>query len=108
MNVVQAKLVCAKLLRGMAKQDPKGGITVNGTRFGYIEAAQELEKMCEWIWPEYRTGNIKRVVQCKECVHFKRYKKKDSVRPMYKYKCSITKTERDPEFYCGDGKKKEE
>ena len=108
MNVKGAHLVCAKLLRQKARQNPDGVITVEGKKFKYLEAAEELERMCEWVCPTLDTECIKKIVLCKSCKHYKRYRKKGAVWPVVKTLCELDKVERRPDYFCGNGIEKED
>lgn len=66
----------------------------------------ELHKMQSWLYPGLTTDDMKMVVRCKNCRFYKRYKKKGAPKIPAFYACSITKTKRDPEFYCKDGMEK--
>lgn len=65
---------------------------------------KELQNLKGWAYPQLELGDITQVVRCRRCKFYKRYKKKGSMKGAPFYACSITKTKRDPDFYCKDGK----
>lgn len=103
MNLKEAFSICVKLLREKAKENPEGSIPVGGKRIYYAQAAQEMKRVCEWTYPELRTGSIQRVVHCEDCTFYKRYRKKSSPKREVKRMCSIDHIERSPDFFCKNG-----
>lgn len=100
--------VCTKLLTLKERKTPGGVLHTSSGDIPYKVAIYELERVREWLYPEFRTGDIQMVTRCKYCTHYKRYKKKDSVKPVYKYLCELDKVERPEDFFCKNGEKEEQ
>ena len=107
MNLKEAFSICAKLLREKSKENPGGVIVTDGKKVPYTQAAQELKRVCEWTYPALRTGDIQRIVHCKDCTFYKRYRKKGSLKREVKRLCSIDRIERSPDFFCKNGREED-
>lgn len=107
MNLKQILLACAKMLRAKAHKFPEGGFTVDGKKVLYCEAANEVQRLSGWVFPELDTDDIQKVIHCKDCAHYKRYRKKGAFKPEVKLLCELDKKQREPIFFCADGKEKE-
>lgn len=108
MNLKAALEAAAQAYEKRAERNPNGEIEVFGSRVSYGKAASEIRRVVCFVYPELETGNVQKVVRCKNCKYYKRYKKKGQVKPTVKFLCSIDKRERSPGFYCADGIEKEE
>lgn len=64
----------------------------------------DLIRLKGWTYPHLTTDDIVRVVRCQKCKFYKKYKKKDDRKSPPFYACSLTKTKRNPDFYCKDGR----
>lgn len=106
MNLKQTFLVCVKMLRSKARKFPEGGFTLDGETVLYSEAADELERVSAWVFPDLHTGDVRLVVHCRNCAHYKRYRKKKALKPEVKCLCELDKKQREPDFFCADGKEK--
>lgn len=107
MSLKQILLACAKILRVKAKRYPDGGFTVDGKKVLYCEAANEVQRLSGWVFPDLDTADIQKVIHCKDCAHYKRYRKKNSYKPEFKCLCELDKKQREPDFFCADGKEKQ-
>lgn len=65
---------------------------------------KELSKLKDWAYPQLTTADMVRVVRCRKCKFYKRYKKKGDPKAVAFYACSLDKKKRDEDFYCGEGK----
>lgn len=108
MNLKDTLLSCANQFRKTAKKTPGVHIISNGRPLSYMEVADEIERVCQWVYPNLETEDICAVVRCKNCEHYKRFRKKGSLKLVVKYLCELDKKERSPDFYCADGIEKEE
>lgn len=75
--------------------------TIPGEKAKQISA--RLGRIICWIHPELTTKDIVKVTRCKNCKHYKKYRKKSGFKSYPFYACSLTKTKRDPMFFCKDG-----
>lgn len=107
MNLKQTLLACAKMLRAKAHKFPEGSFTVDGKKVLYCEAANEIQRLSGWVFPDLDTADIQKVIHCKDCAHYKRYRKKNSYKPEFKCLCELDKKQREPDFFCADGKEKQ-
>ena len=100
--------ICDHLVQEKIKQKPEAGIkTSNGERFKYKEISKELRNLSSWCYQE--PLDVQKVVRCKNCKHYKRYRKKDFHKKYTLIQaCELTKTKRKPEFYCSDGLERED
>lgn len=67
------------------------------------EAAKALNTILRWAYPELDSANIKQVVHCKDCVYYKKYRKKNAFKSDTIWLCSVDKTKKWPDFYCKEG-----
>ena len=68
----------------------------------------ELRKLKGWAYPHLTTEDIVKVVRCKKCQYYKRYKKKGDRKSLPVWACSLDRVKRNPDFYCAAGIQKEE
>lgn len=73
----------------------------------YTEYKEDLSKLISWCYPDLYGYQFERVIHCKNCARYKRYKKKGSRLKQTKMLCEIDKQPRDPMFYCRDAIRKE-
>lgn len=68
----------------------------------YKELCNEISALLGWACPEIETDRLKKIIPCRKCVHYKKFKKRsESKRAMLL--CSIDMSKKDPDFYCKDG-----
>lgn len=72
----------------------------------YNTVTEELSKLKSWVYPDLTTEDMVAVTRCKNCRHYKEYKKKDAFKPKAVYACSRTKLKCSKEFFCADGESK--
>ena len=72
----------------------------------YNMVTEELSKLKSWAYPDLTTEDMVSVTRCKDCRHYKKYKKKDTFKPEVVYACSRTKLKCSKEFFCADGESK--
>lgn len=96
--------LAVKLLRNMAKENPGKSFTNSaGEKATIDDIANELDKVSKWLYKDFYTEDIDKVVRCKKCKYYKKYKKKDDRKSPPFWACRLTKIKRDPEFYCKEG-----
>lgn len=100
--------ICIKTLKSKEKEDPGGVFSTPHGDVPYTYAVNELKRVLKWLYPEFWTQDVQIVTRCKNCTHYKRYKKKSSVKPVYKYLCELDKVERPEDFFCKNGEKDEQ
>lgn len=109
MNLLSCINICINALKKMEKGNPKGTLRIEGEgTVTYRMAVSELEKTAKWVYRDLQTENIQIVTHCKDCAHYKRYRKKGSLKPVVKCLCELDKAERKPDFFCASGIDKEE
>lgn len=59
-----------------------------------------------WAYPQLTTEDITQVVRCKNCKHYRKYKKKGNRKSSPFYACRLNKIKRPADFYCAEGVKK--
>lgn len=107
MNLKAALEAAAQAYEKRAERNPNGEIEVFGSRVSYGKAASEIRRVVSFVYPELETGNVQKVVRCKNCKYYKRYRKKNSYKPEFKCLCELDKKQREPDFFCADGKEKQ-
>lgn len=70
------------------------------------QVSADLTDLLGWISPDLECKDIVRVVRCKNCDNYKRYRKKNAFKAVPFYACSLDMSRRDPEFFCKDGIRK--
>lgn len=106
MNLKAALEAAAQVYEKRAEKNPGGKVVLLGKSTPYGEAASGIRRFIGWVYPDLKTGDIQKVVRCKDCRYYKRYKKKGQVKPVVKLLCSLDKRERTPEFYCAEGRER--
>lgn len=67
---------------------------------------QGLLNLKGWAYPQLTTEDITQVVRCKNCEHYRKYKKKGNRKSAPFYACRLNKIKRPADFYCAEGVKK--
>ena len=65
---------------------------------------EELLQLKGWAYPYLTTADIVKVVRCKKCRYYKKYKKKNDRKSQPFWACSLTMIKRPEDFYCAEGK----
>ena len=98
---------CDTLVRAKAKTSPGCMIPAGDEKISCKELSKELNNLENWCYKDEL--EVKQVVRCKNCVYYKRYKKKSQKNP-HKHivfcACSKDKIKREPEFFCANGREK--
>lgn len=102
-RVADAYRVAIKTLEEMPAKSLK---SKSGQRVTTHEVAATLRTVLHWCYPNLTDQDIQRVVRCKNCEHYHRYKQKDEFKPQVVYMCSKDKSRRPPDFFCKDGVEK--
>lgn len=106
MRVKSILEVCTGLLRKKSAKNPDGCIKVDGEAIIYDVAANEIEKLCKWIYPDLSTYDIEKVVHCINCAHYKRYTKKGHKEK--RMLCELDHKQKRPAFFCAEGKERKD
>lgn len=107
MKQVDIYRLAVKLLRKMAKENPGKSFTNSeGERATIDDVADELDKVSKWLYKDFHTEDIDRVIRCKKCRYYKKYKKKGAIKASVFWACSRDMQKRDPMFFCKDGEEK--
>lgn len=78
----------------------------DGVKFSVGKAIEVLELMANWLYKDMRTGDVRRVTTCRNCQNYKRYKRKNDIKGVPFYACSIDRVRREPDFFCANGMEK--
>ena len=93
-------------IKTLEELPPKSLKSKSGQRVNTHEVAAILRTVLHWCYPELTSQDIQRVVRCKGCKNYHRYKQKNAIKPQIVYMCSKDKIRRPPEFFCKDGVEK--
>lgn len=104
MYMVDIYALAIKLLKKTDAECP-GKVFKNrdGTKVKIQDVIANLSQMKNWLYPALRTEDITKVVRCKNCRYYKKYRKKGVVPAVVFQACSLDKKPRDPMFFCKDG-----
>lgn len=105
MNLKAVLEAAAQAYEKRAERNPNGEIEVFGSRVSYGKAASEIRRVVSFVYPELETGNVQKVVQCKNCKHYRKFKNKKT--RQVKYLCELDKLHKDPDFYCAKGEEED-
>ena len=104
MKQIDMYKLAVKLLRKLAvKTNNKGFKNSDGEHVTISDVADNLEHIANWMYPELSTEDIAKVVRCKKCRYYKKYKKKGTLKGAAFYACSKDMQKRDPMFFCKEG-----
>ena len=107
MRMLDVFKLAAKLLREQAKTQPNRVFeNASGDKITAADVATEIEKLTKWMYPDLSCEDIAKVVRCRNCQHFKKYRKKGAFKATTFQACEYDKDKRDPEFYCKRGLEK--
>ena len=87
------------LLKLVAAKSPKNAVEAEFL-------TKELLHLKGWAYPQLTTEDITQVVRCKNCEHYRKYKKKGNRKSAPFYACRLNKIKRPADFYCAEGVKK--
>ena len=62
-----------------------------------------LKNVSSWMYKNMSTDDICKVVRCKNCRHYKKYKKKDDFKAKPFYACNLDMKQKPPDFFCKNG-----
>lgn len=104
MKQVDLMRLAVKLLKKIEKEAPQKSFTnASGEKATLSDVIGSLERLVKWMYPELSPEDIEKVVRCKRCRFYKRYKKKGSLKGQTFRACSKDMQKRDPMFFCKDG-----
>lgn len=103
MKTKDALKIAVKVLKGLPPEQSFKNST--GERATSAEVVQSLQRLAKWAYEGLDSDDMELVVHCKDCTHYKRYKKKGALKSDIVRMCSLDKVKRTPEFFCKDGAK---
>lgn len=104
MKQVDVYRVTIRILRKIAKENPEKSFSNSlGEKVTVKELADELDKILNWLYKDFSTTDIAKVVYCKNCRYYKKYKRKGAFKAQIFQACSKDMKKRDPMFFCKDG-----
>lgn len=107
MRMIDVYRLTIKLLKKMAKENPGKSFTnSSGEKATIEEIAYALDKVSKWLYKDFHTEDVDRVVRCKRCKFYKKYRKKNGFKSQVFQACSKDMKNRDPMFFCRDGEEK--
>lgn len=93
-----------KLLSRLEKEEPKRSYTNKaGESATVTDVIDTLKKTSSWMYPDLSTDDIAKVIRCKNCKYYRKYKKKGDLKSSAFYACSQDMRKRPPDFFCKDG-----
>lgn len=69
------------------------------------ELAEELKTVSDWVSTDLEQNTVTKVVRCKNCMYYKKYKYKGPKGQIFRA-CCLNKIKRDPMFFCSDGEER--
>lgn len=104
MKAADAYRLAIKLLKRMSTEHPSKVFTnKDGDKATILDVADHLERVVKWVSPELETRDIVRVVRCKNCIYYKKYRRKGAYKTVPFMACSKDMKKREPTFFCKDG-----
>lgn len=107
MTIKQILSITVDILNEVKQKTPKRMVEFPsdaGPQKISIDAAiAQVKNLYSWCYDQLELKNIIKVCRCKDCKYYKKYRKKNSLKKVYKMLCSLDKTEKPPEWYCPKG-----
>lgn len=104
MKIKDALKIAIKVLN---EQPPERSFkSSSGQHSSVKEVVTALTLICKWAYKDLDSSDLEVVVHCKDCVHYKKYRKKNVFKSDTVWLCSLDKTKKWPEFYCKEGNHK--
>ncbi len=97
--------ICLFKLRQDEQKDPYGILTLPEGQIVRREAIEALESIIEWVYPDFDTDSVKRIVKCQNCRYCKRYKNKEAPN-IKRYICTLKNPYCQKDYYCSTGEEK--
>ncbi len=98
--------ITVKLLKQVEAENPQRRFkNAEGEKVLITDVLSSMSKLSEWVDHELSSDELVKVVRCKQCRYYKKYRKKDAYKQATFYACSKDMQKRKPDFYCGDGEK---
>lgn len=94
------------ILKKYDKEHPKAVFEVDGSIVKIKDLVASLNKLVGWLYKDLTDESIEKITRCYDCQHYKKYKKKGSVKGAVFYACRLDKTKRRPDFFCKNGEPK--
>ena len=104
MKMLEAYYITLQVLKEQLKQYPNRMVkTSEGVSVSLQKVVRAMNRQAQWVYPELSTSDIAKVVRCKNCIHYKKYRRKGWGQSAAIYACSLDMKQRDPLFFCKDG-----
>lgn len=108
MKATDVYKVTLRVLRKQLKETPDKVFTgPSGEKVTLESVYGYLKQISSWVYPELSTDDIAKVIRCKKCKHYKKYRKKGSANRATFQACELDKQVKDPLFFCGYGEGKD-
>lgn len=104
LKVKTALKVCSSIMRSKAAKNVSGGFNTPEGHLSYSQIATELDKLCEFIYPKLDTHPLQKVVYCKYCDNYRKFRKNDPKcvqKPIFL--CKLDHKPKDSDFWCKNG-----
>lgn len=100
-------LVCDKHI---AKNENACVRISDDTLIPYTELKCEIDKVRDWCYPDLATERLKKIVTCKECVHYNMCTTiiPNNPKPQVTHRCRLDNEIKDGNHFCGYAKEKPE
>ena len=107
MTTVDLYGLTIKLLKKLDKENPGKTFTNKaGEKATIPDIIKCLSMMKCWLYPALRPEDVTKVVRCKNCAYYKKYKRKGAIKAQTFYACSKDMARRTEDFYCKDGEER--
>ena len=100
---------CNWIIQSRLRKNPDAKIQIeDGEALTYKELSDQLQNLESWCYQGEL--DVQKIVRCKNCKHYKRYRKKVLKNP-YEHNvitaCDFDKSQRSPEYFCCQGEERD-
>lgn len=107
MKQIDVYRLSVQLLKEVAVKHPERTVVVSTKEAVTVdEVATALDKISKWVYADFYAEDIDKVVRCKNCKFYKKYRKKNAFKAHSFQACSKDKKKRDPMFFCKEGEER--
>lgn len=103
MNIQKAFRACITVLKRLPADKP---IKTPYGEFKAEEVLDTIKKLNGWCFPGIDGCQFERVIHCRECEFYRKFRKKNSPARTVKWLCARDKSEKPAHFYCGYAKER--
>lgn len=104
MRMLDVYKIALKVLREVLAKNPERSFkSSSGEKVTLAQVISNLDQVCSWLYSDFSTDDIAKVVRCKHCRYYKKFKQKDAPKALPFWACTIDKKKRDPMYFCKDG-----